>query len=200
MKEVGGRSTYYCPFCEKSSKKIGITGSIATGKTYLSNLLKTKGQIVIDTDELSRIAFLTQEIKILKLFSTLDRKEIAHMIYEDEIKRKQLNALIHPLVLSLLKKEFKKCYNQLVFVTVPLLYEVHWQDYFDRIIIAYTNETKQLSQLMKRDNLNEFEARLRMNSQMNIEEKKEKGDFVLDMNDVELNKKIDNLLEVLYEL
>ena len=119
---------------------IGITGSIATGKTLVTNYLREKGYKVIDADEISRAVLNKGEKgydEVLKYFSenildqekNIDRKKLAQIIFTDEEKRRVLEKIIHPLVineiLNFIDNSDKK---EDVFVSMPLLYEINFQN------------------------------------------------------------------------
>jgi len=170
---------------------IGITGSIATGKSTVANYLKQLGYLVIDSDEVSHRALVDSEYciqEVKKHFPSsyrsgmIDRKIVASIIFKDKEKREILNQIIHPYVINQLenvKKRYQK-QEQLIFFDIPLLYEVKLEYLCDEIWVVYTNQDIQLERLMKRNNISKEEALLRINSQMSIEIKKELADKIVD--------------------
>lgn len=190
-------------------KVIGITGSIATGKSTVSNYIKQKGYVVIDAD---KIAYALLEVDglgyplivehfsdvVLNADKTLNRKKISEIIFEDENKRQLINQLIHPLVYQCIEQELLKWQSQsLVFIDVPLLFEAHFETLCDHVICVYTPQTIQLNRLIENRGHSLHDARLRIAAQMSIDEKRSKADIVIDNDDTlaVLHERIDIVLE-----
>ncbi|MFD2654580.1 dephospho-CoA kinase [Gracilibacillus thailandensis] len=174
---------------------IGLTGNIATGKSTISNMIQEKYQIpVIDADIVSREVVEPGEQALKKIAATfgeeilledgtLNRKLLGSIIFQDQSKREQLNAIVHPAVrkrmISKKEKLLQQGYRSIV-MDIPLLFENNLTYLVEKTIVVYTTEDVQLQRLIKRNDLTEKEARDRMNSQMNIEEKRELADAVID--------------------
>jgi dephospho-CoA kinase len=174
---------------------IGLTGNIATGKSTISNMIQEKYQIpVIDADIVSREVVEPGEQALKKIAATfgeeilledgtLNRKLLGSIIFQDQSKREQLNAIVHPAVRKrmIAKKEklLQQGYRSIV-MDIPLLFENNLTYLVEKTIVVYTTEDVQLQRLIERNDLTEKEARDRMNSQMNIEEKRELADAVID--------------------
>ncbi|ACK42164.1 MULTISPECIES: dephospho-CoA kinase [Dictyoglomus] len=171
------------------SYKIGITGGIGTGKTLVINTLKELGIPVISADEIVRELqkdpyYLEKIRKIFgdKVFEEgqLNRKKLAEIIFSDDKERKKLENLLHPPVLTEIKKrleDFKD--KEIVAVEVPLLFEVGIENWFDEIWVVYAPFEIQLERIIKRDNISQEEAIKRIKAQIPIEEKVKKADFVI---------------------
>lgn len=167
---------------------LGITGSIATGKTTVTKYLKEHGYIVVDSDQLAYDALtidedcIEQTKKRFKLESgPIDRKRLGRIIFNDSQAKKDLEAIIHPYVIKKIKEAIKINQDQeIIFLDIPLLFESHLEYLCDQIIVVYLNEQEEVKRLMKRDNLDEDYARLIISNQMSIEEKKARANIVLD--------------------
>ena len=171
--------------------KIGLTGSIACGKSTVSSYLRERGYTVIDADAIShaltapggdalpaiREAFGDQ------VFSGdhLDRRALGSVVFCDGAKRAQLNAILHPMILSRIYASLEEidAPGKLVFADVPLLYECGMEDHFDRIWVVSAEDETQLDRLMQRDSLTKEQALSRIRSQMPLEEKRRRADAVI---------------------
>ena len=171
-------------------KVIGITGGIASGKSNVSKVIKEAGYSVIDADLISRE--LSQKDKpvyneIVKVFGKdylnadleIDRKKLGNLIFNNSEKKDLLNSISHPLIIEEIKNQINKTSNELIFVDVPLLYESKMEDLFDKIICVYVPRNIQIERLMNRDNISYDYAIKKIDSQMNLEQKKKIADFVI---------------------
>jgi len=175
------------------TKILGLTGGIATGKSTVVKVFKELGFPVVDADVIAREVVEVGRPALAKIVSTfgteilqpdgsLDRKKLGALVFSDEEKRQKLNALLSPFlreaILSQIEK--KKDRASLVVVDIPLLYEGGYENDMDQVAVVYVPETIQLDRLMKRDHLTEQEAWQRINSQLSIEQKKQRADIVFD--------------------
>lgn len=175
------------------NKIIGLTGSISTGKSQVSNYLREKGEKVVDADLIARDVVDLESVKekIKKAFGEniyvddkLDRKALAEIVFRDEEKRQVLNEIEHPEIYRLILEEIKKSKGR-VFVDIPLLFESEelnkkYNLNFDEIWLVYVDRETQIKRLMKRDDISEDFALEKINSQMSLEEKKKLADLVID--------------------
>jgi len=171
---------------------IGITGSIATGKSTVTKYLSEKGYKIIDSDKIVHKLLSTSSVlseislafgRDLIVDGVLVRKLLAKMIFDDEEKRKLLNSIIHPRVISEIKEEtnnYKGVKDNLIFVDIPLLYEEKLEYLVDKIIVVYVPKNIQLERLMARDGIDLDYANKKINASMDIELKKEKADYIID--------------------
>lgn len=190
---------------------IGLTGSIASGKSTVSNMFREKGIPVIDADIISREVVERGENayhdiietfgeEILQKDGSLDRKALGAIIFADEAKRKLLNAIVHPAVRERLLSRRDALLEggaRCVVLDIPLLFESGLADYADRTLVVYVDEATQLARLMERDQSGEDEARKRIGSQMPLNQKVKLADAVIDNNGTKENtlKQLDALLQ-----
>lgn len=190
------------------SKVIGITGSIAVGKSTVTRYLQTHGYVVVDADELAHQALLPHSEtyqQIIAHFDCLDeqkhidRHKLGQIVFHDPQKKALLESLIHPFVIETMRLEIQRCQEPLIFLDIPLLYEAHLEFLCDEIIVVYVDEHTQCERLKARNHIDEKQARLLMSQQISIEKKKEMGDHILDnrQNLEELYHNIERVLKVL---
>ena len=193
---------------------IGITGSIATGKTYVEKIIKDKGYRVIDADVIAHQAlYRNTEVYqktvvafgdgILNKNQSINRNKLGRIVFQNPDKKRLLENLIHPFVINKMKQKIAQTKKkELFFISVPLLYEANIEKMFDFIIVVYTSEEKQLERLINRDKIDKKLALLKIASQLPLEIKKQKAHFIID-NEIDgqeqLNKKIDKILQEIEE-
>ena len=175
------------------NKVIGLTGSIATGKSQVSNYLKNNGIKVIDADLIARDVanYKIVKNKIKREFGEdlykndkLDRKKLAEIIFSRKIHRQKLNSIMHPEIYKKIKKESDSA-DGLVFIDIPLLFENEdlnkkYGLVFDEIWLVYVDRERQIERLMKRDDISKEYAEEKINSQISVEEKRKKADVIID--------------------
>ena len=199
---------------------IGLTGGIGTGKSTISQILREKKFPVIDLDVISHeiIKFPKVIKKIVENFGKeilenssnfenknneiqVSREKLGKIIFENREKRLLLNSIMHPEILRVMREQvskYKKS-NKIVFVEIQLLFEVQWEKEFDYILLVSAKKSTQIRRILERDNRSENDALNIINSQMSLEEKRKRSDFVIenDGNIEELKEKIDTFLEYL---
>ncbi|MGY3776135.1 dephospho-CoA kinase [Helcococcus sueciensis] len=197
------------------SRIIGLTGSIATGKSTVSKYLIKKGYKVVDADKITHELMKKDNInyvEIVKHFGNsildkddeIDRKKLANIVFSDENKLNALNNLTHPNIFNKINETIEESDEKIIFLDIALLIEFIknniWNISLDEIWLVYVNKDIQLERLMKRNNFSEKEAKIRIKAQMDIDEKIKYSDFIL-YNDRDLEylyKQIDERLN-LYE-
>lgn len=166
---------------------IGITGSIASGKTKVANYLKSLGYKVLSADEenskLLEDPHVILEIKEkvssdVVVSGKVDKKLLAKLVFNNKEALKKLTDITHPLIYLSLKMQIQK--NQLTFIEVPLLVETNFTELVDKIMVIDIKEKKQIKRLMKRNQFNEEEAKKLISLQMSSSEKAKYGDYVID--------------------
>lgn len=171
---------------------IGITGSIACGKSTVSNYLKSKGYIVIDADRIGHEALDDDYVKekLIVAFGNeilednkINRQKLGELVFGNSSNLNVLNSIIHPEIRKkILEKIDKNNDKELIFIDVALLFEAKFDDLVDKIIVVYVDENTQLTRLMKRNSISKKEALSRIVSQMSPIEKAKLGDYTINNN------------------
>ncbi|WP_277218705.1 dephospho-CoA kinase [Peptoniphilus vaginalis] len=175
------------------NKIIGLTGSISTGKTQVSNYLRQRGEKVIDADLIAREVVDLELVKekIKKVFGDdiykddkLDREALGEIVFRDEDKRKVLNEIEHPEIYRIILEGIENSGGR-VFVDIPLLFEAKYlnEKYgldFDEVWLVYVSRETQIERLMKRDKISRDYALEKINSQMSVEDKRIMADVIID--------------------
>ena len=203
-------------FCGKEKMKkvvIGLTGGIGTGKSTVSQILKEKKFPVIDLDIISHevIKFPKVVEKIVENFGKevleynntgnwiISREKLGRVIFGNREKRLILNSIMHPEILHIMREKILECKkeNKIIFVEIQLLFEVQWEKEFDYILLVSAEKETQIKRILSRDNRSKEEAMSIINSQMSLDEKKKRSDYVIenDGNIQDLEKKVDDFLK-----
>ena len=167
---------------------IVLTGGIATGKSTTANLLKLYGFHVLDADEIAHEVLDAQSDQIAKLFGEqyvedgkVLRKELGALIFGNSQERKRLEHLLHPRIkeeithLAKAQERFKVPY----FIDIPLFYETKNYN-LSPVVVVYAPKELQLERLIRREGLPFPEAKRRIELQLDIEQKRQMADFVID--------------------
>jgi len=167
---------------------IALTGGIATGKSTVCNLLKLHGFLIIDADKIAHKLLDENSQKIEELFGKqyvengkVLRKELGKIIFSNEENKLKLEALLHPLIFQEIEKDAKlfEEQNKPYIVDIPLFFEkMHYP--ISKSIVIYTTKDLQIKRLQNRDNISKEEAMLKISNQMDIEEKKSLGTYIID--------------------
>ena len=172
---------------------VGLTGNYGMGKSTVLPIFEKCGAVIISTDEI--VGSLLKEEGILDqikgLFGEgvfveggrLSKKKIADVVFRDDRMRRSLEDILHPLVFERIDFFLStiRDLDKVVVIEIPLLFERGYERRFDKIITVYTDEETVLNRV-KRDGILREEALLRLKSQLPIEEKIERSDFVVDNN------------------
>ena len=167
--------------------KVGLTGSIAVGKSYVVEVLRELGAFVADADVTARevVAPQTQGWRlivehfgsnILLPNNEIDRAKLGAIVFADEERRQLLNSVVHPLVIEnqneWLKARAAEKPDGIAVIDAALMIESGGFRRFDKLIVVWCKPEIQLERLMLRNNLSQTEAQKRIQSQMPQEEKK----------------------------
>lgn len=171
----------------------GLTGNFGMGKSSVLSIFRKLGARTIESDRI--VDSLLKEKIIINKVSTilgeavfdrnkgLDKKKIAKIIFSSNQKRKQLEKLLHPLVIKRVNAYARKMEKRkvILIVEVPLLFEGRYGDLFDKVITVYTTQKTALKRL-RLDGFSRKEALARLRTQMPVRIKKKQSDYVIDNN------------------
>jgi dephospho-CoA kinase len=182
---------------------VGLTGSVGTGKSTVTNFFRELGAYIIDWDELARKVtrpHLRAWKEIVEYFGkdflnedlTINRQKLAEMVFSDKEKVAKLNQIVHPEVF----KEDERITNEiknldpdaLIIKDIPLLFELKLTQpvFMDKVVVVSASEQTQLRRLEEKG-MSRKDAQSRIKSQLPLEEKIRSADFVID-NDGPLEK------------
>ncbi|QCT03550.1 dephospho-CoA kinase [Paenibacillus algicola] len=174
---------------------IGLTGGIATGKSTVSSMFVRKGALLVDADAIAREVMLPghpvlAEVAahfgpdILGSDGQLNRERLGEIVFNQPQERQALNDITHPAIRREIRDRIQVYEQQhpdsLVIVDIPLLFESGLQAQYDQTLLVYVPAKLQLERLMQRNGLTREQAAARIQSQMDIEEKKSLADYVID--------------------
>lgn len=195
--------------------KIGLTGSIGTGKSTVSKLLRERGIAVIDADLLAReIVKKGQEClndlknvfgnQVLTIDGELDRKKLGQIVFSDDSKLELLNSVTHPHIRRRIKaqmNELESKNNKVIVLDIPLLFEAKMEDLVDIVLVVFAKEEIQIKRIMERDNCTQEEAMRIIKAQISQQDKISKSDYTIDNSGTieELKEKLNGFLEKIEE-
>ena len=173
-------------------KRVGLTGGIATGKSYVVRRLREARVPVVDSDVLAReavapgspgLAAIVARFgsDVLTPAGELDRARIGDLVFRDESARKDLEAIVHPAVRRGMADFFGGLPPDTPFAVadIPLLYETRAERNFDAVVVVACPPALQIERVMRRDGLSREAAERRMAAQLPIEEKVRRADYVI---------------------
>ena len=164
---------------------IGLTGSMAAGKSTVARHLAKLGAYVADADQAARRVVLpdTAGPGILRPDGALDRPALSAIAFGDAAALADLNAITHPRIRAEMEAELSKARArgmQAAVLDAALLLEAGWQDLCDEVWLVTAPEEARLNRAMARDGLSHEAAQARMAAQMPEEEKRALADVILE--------------------
>src|ERR1051325_11518151 len=178
--------------------RVGLTGSIGVGKSFVASLFAELGCHVLDADQTARevvmpgspgLMAITHAFgeEILDPDGTLNRKRLGAVVFADEDKRQRLNHILHPFIIARQDEILREWEIQdpsgIGIVDAALMIESGGYRRFDKLIVVHCRPEVQLERLMLRDKLSREEAQRRIDSQMPQEEKQRFADYLIDTSD-----------------
>ncbi len=141
-----------------------LTGGIGCGKTMVSNQFAALGVPVIDTDQIARALVEPGQPALAEILTAfgpevldatqhLNRAELRQRVFSEPVQRRQLEAILHPRILTEVQRQLAGCEGSYAMVVVPLLVEAGWQGLADRILVVDVDEATQIERLARRDGL-----------------------------------------------
>jgi dephospho-CoA kinase len=173
--------------------RVGLTGGIGTGKSYVARRLAAAGIPVIDADRLARevVEPRTPGLdairarfgpRVIGPDGSLLRQELASIVFADPAARQELEAIVHPAVRAGIDRFFAAQPSGTPFAVadIPLLFETGRQHEFDAVIVAACPAEMQVERVMARDGTSEASVRERIAAQLPIDDKVRQADYVID--------------------
>lgn len=172
---------------------VGLTGSVAAGKSTVAEVWREAGVPVVSADDLARRVVEPGTVglrRVVEAFGegiltengSLDRAALRSRVFRDAEERRRLEEILHPLIAerrSRWMEEAEKEGAPLAVAEIPLLFEAGLENDFDVVVVVDASSEVRLRRLMDDRGLEEEEARRMMDAQMEAEEKRRRADFVL---------------------
>lgn len=173
--------------------RVGITGAIGTGKSEVCRFLRERGYPVIDADQVARhLTETSEEIKralhqrfgagIFDKHGNLRRRELARLVFRDEKALRDLNAIVHPEMIAAIREEMDRLMKEnpfAVFVEAAVIYEAGMEGLFDVVATVAADMPTAVQRVAKRNGFSEAEVWDRYHSQIPLEEKIRRADYVI---------------------
>ena len=175
--------------------RVGLTGSIAVGKSFVLEVLRELGARTLDADQIARecvepgapgLSAVLGEFGdgVLAADGSLDRMKLGAIIFSDEARRQRLNSILHPFIIArqdeVIRQWDAETPEAIAVIDAALMIESGGYKRFDKLIVVHCQPEIQLQRLMKRNHLSRAEAALRIKSQMPQEEKMKYADYLID--------------------
>ncbi|MFN2492946.1 MAG: dephospho-CoA kinase [Pyrinomonadaceae bacterium] len=178
--------------------RVGLTGSIGVGKSFVTGVFADLGCRVVDADATARdvvvhdsaalrevVAAFGQEV--LQSDGTLDRSKLGGIVFGDSQKRAVLNSILHPYIIAEQDRQLQEWEKEdpdaIAIVDAALMIESGSYKRFDKVIVVYCCDDAQLERVMTRNKLSREDAESRIRAQMPQEEKKKFADYLIDTSD-----------------
>lgn len=196
---------------------VGLTGGIATGKSTVAGMFRELGAEVVDADALVHELMEPEGPATARIGAAfggtviaddggVDRAALAELVFADEDARRELEEIVHPLVVQTSRRRLREAASregvELVIYDAALLFETGRHRDFERIIVVTLTPELQLERLMERDGLDSQGAGARIRSQLPLSEKVEGADHVIDNSGpwTETRRQVREVYEALVDL
>ena len=178
--------------------RVGLTGSIGVGKSFVGSVFVELGCRLLDADDTAREVVLpgTEGLndivnefgpEVLHSNGTLDRKALGTLVFGDPERRQRLNAILHPRIIERQDETLRRWEDDdpdgVAMIDAALMIESGGYKRFDKLIVVHCRPEVQLERLMLRDGLSLEEAQKRIDSQMPQSEKQKFADYLIDTSD-----------------
>ena len=187
--------------------KVGITGGIGSGKSYICNIFKELGVKIYDADKMAKQLMVSNSdvIKNIKHnFGTiayldngeLNRDHLSSVVFSNSDKLAILNSIVHPVLLSdfaSFAEESERRGEKIVIMEAAILIESGFDQFMDKILVINADYELRIKRATERDNVDIEKVKSRMSAQINDEERNKKADFII------FNNKNDLLLPQILE-
>ena len=190
-----------------SPNKIVITGTIGSGKSALSSIIRDLGFVVIDSDQVNRKLLekgqanyeaIKKDPFFRKVFVSdeLDKNKLAKMIFASPDLMKRLNKLTHPNIMAEIDRQIASLDEKNVFVEIPLFYQMEAEFNPDLILFVRASEEIQIKRLTERDGINELYAKSKIATQEKSIMDKDDGKIIIN-NDGSIEDLRAKIIEIL---
>lgn len=170
---------------------IGVTGSFGSGKSTVARMFASLGARLIDADRIAHQLISPETSayrKIVKSFgrriltkeARIERKKLGRLVFGNRQLLRKLNRIVHPQVITVIKKEIVKSKKKIFVLDAPLLIEAGLRKKVDLLIVVRNTRKKQIERLLKKDSYSKAEIIKRINSQMALSKKMRLADFIID--------------------
>jgi len=190
-------------------KKIGITGGIGSGKTFVCHLLEAKGFPVFYTDQVAKTLMVSDEELVFSIQNLLGEKVyfsdgklnkafLAEKIFHDSTLREKINQLVHPAVYRAFDRWSETQTSTLVFIESALMIETGYAKSLDAVILVLADEKTRIKRILQRDKTTKEATLARIHAQATDEMRKEYATFLLENSEnADLAQKLDKILQKL---
>jgi dephospho-CoA kinase len=177
---------------------VGLTGSIAAGKSFVTSILSDLGCRTLDADQTAREVVLPGSpglaalaaafgTDVLNPDGTLNRQQVGKIVFADEERRQELNRILHPFIIArqdeIIREWEREDPKAIGVIDAALMIESGGYRRFDKLIVVHCRPEVQLERLMLRDGISLQEAQARIDSQMPQAEKQKFADYLIDTSD-----------------
>jgi dephospho-CoA kinase len=197
--------------------KVGLTGSIAVGKSFVVSVLAELGCVTFDADKIAhsvmepgRPAYddIVREFgeSVLSADGPIDRQKLGAIVFANEPRRRRLNEIVHPRVIEeqneLLQQAEAKNPDGIAIIDAALMIESGGYKRFDKLIVVYCDRQTQIERLMLRNKITREDAERRVAAQMSSDEKRAYADYQIDTSGTfdETRQRVVEVLEALKRL
>jgi dephospho-CoA kinase len=178
--------------------RVGLTGSIGVGKTFVTGVFAELGAQVMDADQVARevvapgspaLERIAAEFgpEVISSDGTLDRQKLGDIVFSDASRRQRLNSITHPFIIHeqdlRLRRLEAAAPRGIAIVDAALMIESGGAKRFDKLIVVHCRPEIQIDRLMKRSNLSRADAERRIASQLSQNEKMAFADYLIDTSD-----------------
>lgn len=174
----------------KSKITVGVTGGIGSGKSFVCKILENMGYPVFYSDKVSKSLLSSDaniKTKIVALLGeqsyrengSIDKGYIASQIFNDDIKLKAMNAIMHPAVRKAFKEFAQNQENKIIFNEAAILFETGAYDQFNKTMLITAPKAVKMTRILKREKITEAEIESRMAKQWTDDQKKPLANYIV---------------------